>query len=77
MRVPESLASLLEMGVIDEVVRPLRSGKEAQLYVVVANGEERVAKVYKQADHRSFKRRTDYTDGRSMRNSRDRRGCAW
>jgi RIO kinase 1 len=73
MRVPESLFSLTEIGVIDEVVRPLMSGKEAQLYVVVAGGEERVAKVYKEATQRSFQRRSDYTDGRQIRNSRDRR----
>ncbi len=64
------------MGIIQEVVRPLMSGKEAQLYVVVAGGVERVAKVYKEADARSFKQRADYTDGRKVRNSRDRRAMA-
>jgi len=73
MRVPPSLDPLVEMGIIQEVVRPLMSGKEAQLYIVVAGGVERVAKVYKDATMRSFKQRTDYTDGRKVRNSRDRR----
>lgn len=76
MRVPHRLESLYEMGIIQEVVRPLMSGKEAQLYVVVAGGVERVAKVYKEADQRSFKQRADYTDGRKVRNSRDRRAMA-
>jgi RIO kinase 1 len=76
MRVPHRLESLHEMGIIHEVVRPLMSGKEAQLYLVVAGGEQRVAKVYKEADQRSFKQRTDYTDGRKVRNSRDRRAIA-
>ena len=76
MRVPHRLESLYEMGIIQEVVRPLMSGKEAQLYVVVAGGVERVAKVYKEADQRSFKQRTDYMDGRKVRNSRDRRAMA-
>jgi RIO kinase 1 len=73
MRVPASLDPLLDMGIIEEVIRPLMSGKEAQLYLVVAGGERRVAKVYKQATERSFKQRASYTDGRSVRNSRDRR----
>lgn len=73
MRVPAALESLLEMGIIEEVVRPLMSGKEAQVYVVIAGGQERVAKVYKDSAQRSFQKRTDYTDGRNVRNSRDRR----
>lgn len=73
MRIPPSLEPLVEIGVVQEVLRPLMSGKEAQLYVVVAGGQERVAKVYKEAALRSFKQRTDYTDGRKVRNSRDRR----
>jgi RIO kinase 1 len=64
------------MGIIDEVVRPLMSGKEAQVYLVLAGGEERVAKVYKEADQRSFRQRTDYTDGRNVRSSRDRRAMS-
>jgi RIO kinase 1 len=73
MRVPHRLQSLVDLGIIQDVVRPLMSGKEAQIYVVVAGGEERVAKVYKEADQRSFKQRADYMDGRKVRNSRDRR----
>lgn len=76
MRVPQSLQSLVDMGIIEEVVRPLMSGKEAQVYLVVAGGQERVAKVYKEADQRSFKQRSDYTDGRKVRNSRDRRAMS-
>ncbi len=76
MRVPTALESLMEMGIIEEVVRPLMSGKEAQLYVVVAGGQQRVAKVYKDSSQRSFQKRTDYTDGRNIRNSRDRRAMA-
>jgi RIO kinase 1 len=73
MRVPDSLQSLVDLGIIEAVVRPLMSGKEAQVYLVSAGGQQRVAKVYKEADQRSFKQRTDYTDGRKTRNSRDRR----
>lgn len=49
------------------------SGKEAQVFLVRSRGELRVAKVYKNADHRSFQKRGDYTQGRKTRNSRDQR----
>ena len=73
MRIPESLASLADLGIIEEVVRPLMSGKEAQVYLVVAGGEHRVAKIYKDAEHRTFKHRAEYTEGRKTRNTRDQR----
>ena len=73
MRIPERLVPLFEEGIIDEVVRPLMSGKEAQIYLVVSEGELRVAKVYKEANQRSFKHRADYTEGRRTRNTRDQR----
>jgi RIO kinase 1 len=49
------------------------SGKEAQVYLVVSEGEERVAKVYKEAQQRTFRHRAVYTEGRRVRNSRDHR----
>jgi len=36
-------------------------------------GEERVAKVYKEAQDRTFRQRSGYTEGRKTRNSRDQR----
>ncbi len=73
MRMPPRLIPLLEDGVIDSVVRPLMSGKEAQVYLVEAGGQLRVAKVYKATTERSFRNRADYTEGRQVRNSRDQR----
>jgi RIO kinase 1 len=73
MRIPDALASLSEYGIIEQVVRPLMSGKEAQVYLVRSAGEYRVAKVYKEAQNRTFKNRADYTEGRKVRNSRDQR----
>jgi len=73
MRLPESLVPLLDQGVIEEVLRPLMAGKEAHLYLVVSQGEVRVAKVYKQATERSFKHRAAYTEGRRVRNTRRQR----
>ncbi len=76
MKIPESLLPLLDQGIIDSVVRPLMSGKEAQVFLVMSEGEQRVAKVYKDAQHRSFKHRADYTEGRRGRSSRDQRAIA-
>ncbi len=76
MRVPERLEPLLDGGVIEEVIRPLMSGKEAEVYLVHSGGELRVAKVYKNAQHRSFQHRTDYTEGRRTRSSRGQRAMA-
>ncbi len=76
MRTPEALETLVEYGIIEEVLRPLMSGKEAQIYLVVSGGERRVAKVYKEAQDRSFKQRAEYTEGRKSRNSRDARAIA-
>src|SRR5436190_8362575 len=73
MRIPDSLASLAEFGAIEDVVRPLMSGKEAQVYLVVAGGKECIAKVYKEAESRAFRHRAEYTEGRKSRNTRDQR----
>lgn len=76
MQIPERLEPLFEQGVIEEVLRPLMSGKEADVWLVLAEGEQRVAKVYKTADKRSFKHRVAYTEGRKVRNSRQARAMA-
>ncbi|HEX5354259.1 MAG TPA: serine protein kinase RIO, partial [Rhodanobacteraceae bacterium] len=44
---PAGLQALIDDGVIDEVLRPLKSGKEASVYVVSSGNEVRCAKVYK------------------------------
>jgi RIO kinase 1 len=73
MRVPKRLEPLLEQGAIEEVLRPLMSGKEAEVYLVRSEGEVRVAKVYKDAQFRSFQHRAEYTEGRRVRSSREQR----
>lgn len=73
MRIPPQLETLIEYGVIQEVIRPLLSGKEAQVYLVESGGDVRAAKVYKPQGKRSFRKRSQYTEGRKMRNSRDQR----
>src|SRR5260221_14391978 len=52
------------------------SGKEAMVFVVRAAGEVRCAKVYKEADRRSFRQAVDYTENRKTKNSRQARAMA-
>jgi RIO kinase 1 len=73
MKVPAGLQPLLDDGIIDEVVRQLKSGKEASVYVVRTGAEVRCAKVYKDMAQRSFKQRTQYQEGRKVRGSRQAR----
>ena len=76
MRQAERLEALIDAGVIEAVVRPLLSGKEAEVYLVVFQGVHCVAKLYKEADQRSFKNRAVYTEGRRGRNTRRERAMA-
>ncbi len=70
MKIPQRLEPLLLDGLIDEVLGQLMSGKESDVYVVRSHGEMRCAKVYKDIQHRSFSKQTQYTEGRKVRNSR-------
>ncbi|MFP7721733.1 PA4780 family RIO1-like protein kinase [Lysobacter sp. A3-1-A15] len=76
MKTPASLLTLIDEGVIDEVVRPLKSGKEAAVYVVRAGGDVRCAKVYKDMGQRSFQKRVQYQEGRKSRGSREARAVS-
>ena len=76
MRIPLRLQPLLEDGLIDAVVRQLKSGKEAMVFVVRCGDETRCAKVYKEADKRSFRQAVDYTQNRKTKNSRQARAMA-
>ena len=73
MKIPYRLQPLLEDGLIDDVTRQLMSGKEAMVFVVVCGDDVRCAKVYKEADKRSFRQSVDYTEGRKTKNSRQAR----
>lgn len=73
MRVPAGLQELIEEGIVDEVVRQLKSGKEASVYMVRCGAEIRCAKVYKDMAQRSFQKRSSYQEGRKVRGSRDAR----
>ena len=70
MKTPKSIEPLIEDGLVDEVLRSLKSGKEATVYVVSSGGEIRCAKVYKEVEKRNFRNQTQYQEGRGERNSR-------
>ena len=76
MKVPPRLQSLIEEGLIDSVSRQLMSGKEAQVYVVRLGEHTFCAKVYKEANARSFRQAVDYTENRKVKNSRQARAMA-
>ncbi len=61
---------LIDDGLVDEVISQLMSGKEATVYVVRCGAEIRCAKIYKEANQRSFKKAVEYREGRKGRNSR-------
>jgi RIO kinase 1 len=67
------LELLLTEGVIDEVITGLKSGKEADVWLVTHSGNIVAAKVYKERHARLFKNNSGYLEGRSVRNSRTQR----
>lgn len=69
----EPLALLLDDGVIDEVYTRLKTGKEAEIYLVRHAGEVVAAKVYKERNQRNFKNNATYMEGRRVRNTRTQR----
>ena len=73
MKTPKKLAALVEEGLVDEVIGQLMSGKEATVYVVRCGQNIRCAKVYKDANQRSFRKNAFYQEGRKVKNSRQAR----
>jgi RIO kinase 1 len=73
MKTPKGLQPLIDDGMVDSVLRRLKSGKEASVYIVVCDGQYRCAKVYKEAQERGFHKLARYQEGRRTRSSRDAR----
>lgn len=73
MKPPKRLQPLIDEGMVDAVLRQLMSGKEATVYVVRCGDEVRCAKVYKEANQRSFHQAVSYQEGRRVKNSRQAR----
>jgi len=70
IKIPPRIAPLIEDGLVDDVIRQLQSGKEAAVYLVRCGTEIRCAKVYKEANKRSFRQAVEYQEGRRVKNSR-------
>ncbi|MBY0575422.1 MAG: phosphotransferase [Gallionellaceae bacterium] len=73
MKIPKRIEPLIEDGLVDKVLRQLKSGKEATVYVVQCGDEIRCAKIYKEANQRGFHQAVHYTEGRQIKNSRQAR----
>lgn len=69
----EKLQHLLNEGIIDEVFQQLKTGKEAEVWLVSHRGEPVAAKLYKEREFRSFKNDSGYLEGRQVRNTRTQR----
>ena len=76
MKIPPRLQPLANDGLIDEVIAELKSGKEADVFVVRCGGERCCAKVFKEANKRSFKQAVMYQEGRKVRNTRRARAMS-
>jgi RIO kinase 1 len=76
LKAPPRLQVLIAEGLIDSVVRQLKSGKEADVYVVRCGAETCAAKIYKDAHKRSFRQAVEYTENRKVRNSRQARAMS-
>ena len=76
MKTPPGLQPLIDDGVIDEVLRSLKSGKEATVYTVRTGTQIRCAKVYRDMGQRSFQKRAQYQEGRKVRGSRQARAMS-
>lgn len=76
MKTPKRIQPLVDNGMVDEVIRRLMSGKEADVYIVRCGTETRCAKVYKEASRRGFKQAVLYQEGRKVRDTRLARAMA-
>ncbi len=76
MKIPLRIQPLVDDGLVDEVISRLKSGKEADVYIVRCGDAIRCAKVYKEATQRSFRQAVQYQEGRKVRNSRNARAMS-
>lgn len=70
MKIPKRIQPLVDEGLVDEVISQLMSGKEATVFMVRCGDQIKCAKVYKEANKRSFKKAVTYQEGRKSKNSR-------
>lgn len=82
-RGPEPLPDwvITDSGALDTELGILKTGKEADVFLLErtapdGTGTVMAAKRYRDLDHRSFRRSSSYTEGRTVRRSRDQRALA-
>ena len=71
-----TLEALVEDGIIEGIIGRLKSGKEAEVWMVEHQGEIVAAKLYKDRATRNFRNNIGYREGREVRNSRTARAIA-
>lgn len=76
MKIPPRLRPLADDGLIDKVLRQVKSGKEADVFVVRCGDTRRCAKVFKEANQRSFRQAAIYQEGRKERSTRRARAMS-
>src|SRR5436853_5323366 len=76
MKTPAGLQPLIDDGVIDEVIRSLKSGKDATLYHLRSAALMRCPRVYRDMAQRSFQKRARYQEGCTLRGSRQARAMS-
>jgi RIO kinase 1 len=54
------LRHYLELGIVDEVLGLINTGKEASVYLALAGENYRAIKIFKDRENRAFKNRADY-----------------
>lgn len=69
----DSLEPLLADGIIDGILGQLKTGKEAEVWLVQHGDQVVAAKLYKERHARNFRNNVGYREGREVRNSRTRR----
>jgi RIO kinase 1 len=69
----ETIDQLVADGIVDALIQRVKTGKEAEVFIVRKGESYFAAKVYKERTARSFKNNVDYREGRQVRNTRDQR----
>src|SRR4051812_11729849 len=72
----ESIDLLVADGIVDALIQRVKTGKEAEVFIVRKGETYFAAKVYKERTARNFKNNVTYREGRNVRNTRDARAMA-
>jgi RIO kinase 1 len=72
----ESIDQLVADGIVDALIQRVKTGKEAEVFIVRKGETYFAAKVYKERTARNFKNNVAYREGRQVRNTRDARAIA-